>query len=73
MARQAPTPPRARAQAGAACQHPYDLGPVANMAELCGPVLSAWLVPGLGGPAAAGDGLRFPTAWDARDPLLLDL
>ncbi len=43
------------------------------MAELCGPVLSAWLVPGLGGPAAAGDGLRFPTAWDARDPLLLDL
>lgn len=60
------------AQAGAAYQHPYDLGGVANLGAVCGPALSAWLVPGLGGPAASGDGLRFPTAWDARDPLLLD-
>ena len=55
-------------QAGAAYQHPYALGPVANLGAVCGPALSAWLVPGLGGPAASGDGLRFPTAWETRDP-----
>ncbi|KAL4459089.1 hypothetical protein ABPG75_013954 [Micractinium tetrahymenae] len=46
--------------------HPFDLGVHDNAAAVCGDSAACWLLPGRA--AAQGDGLTFPSRWDAARP-----
>lgn len=43
---------------------PFDLGPLDNLASVCGDNPLAWPFPGRA--AAGGDGLSFPSRWDRQ-------
>jgi hypothetical protein len=63
---------QARKSGGGAYEHPYDLGLCNNLYSVFGARPATWMFPET--TAATGNGLSFPTAWDAaHDDLALGL